>query len=59
LLESAYGNRIDLMEFIKASTFFKDKRKAGNFLVITDLKRQDRWLEIQLRIELKPEEAVA
>ena len=50
---------MDLIEFIKASTFFKDKRKAGNFLVITDLKRRDRWLEIQLGIELKPEGAVA
>jgi hypothetical protein len=59
LLESAYGNRMDLMEFIEASTFFEDERKAGNFLVITDLKRRDRWLEIQLGIELKPEEAVA
>jgi hypothetical protein len=37
LLESAYGNRMDLMEFINASTFFEDERKAGNFLVITDL----------------------
>jgi hypothetical protein len=55
LLKSAYGNRIDLIEFINASTFFKDERKAGNFLVITDLQRRDRWLEIQLQIELKPE----
>jgi hypothetical protein len=53
LLELAYGNRLDMMEFIKGCAFFKDEKNAGIFLSITNLARRDRWLEINLHVELK------
>jgi hypothetical protein len=53
LLELAYGNRLDMMEFIEGCAFFKDEKNAGIFLSITNLARRDRWLEINLHVELK------
>ena len=53
LLELAYGNRLDMMEFFEACAFFKDEKNAGIFLSITSLARRDRWLEINLHVELK------
>jgi hypothetical protein len=56
LLESAYGKRLGMMEFINACAFFKDDKNAGIFLSITDVQRRDRWLEINLSITLEEEE---
>jgi hypothetical protein len=53
LLESVYGERLEMMEFIDGCTFFKDDQNAGIFLSISDIARRDRWLEINLRVELK------
>jgi hypothetical protein len=33
--------------------FFKDKGNAGIFLAIVDVKKRDRWLEINLGVKLK------
>jgi hypothetical protein len=41
------------MEFIEGCAFFKDEKNAGIFLSITNLTRRDRWLEINLHVELK------
>lgn len=54
LLEVAYGNRMELMEFIQGCKFFKEEGNAGIFLAITSIEKRDRWLEIELGIELKP-----
>jgi hypothetical protein len=56
LLESVYGKRLGMMEFINACAFFKDDKNAGIFLSITDVQRRDRWLEINLSITLEEEE---
>ena len=53
LLEVAYRDRLNLMEFIQGCTFFKDEGNAGIFLAITDAKKRDRWLEINLSVKLK------
>lgn len=53
LLESKYGTRLDLMEFIRGCTFFKDEGNAGIFLAISDEVKRDRWLEISLEVELQ------
>ena len=53
LLESVYGDRLDTMIFIQACTFFEDEQKARSFLAITNIERHDRWLEINLRTELR------
>ena len=55
LLESVYGKRLDMIEFINACAFFKDDENAGIFLSIIDTQRR-RWLEINLSIVLKEEE---
>jgi hypothetical protein len=53
LLESAYGNRLSMMDFITACNFFKDDKNAGVFLMISDIHRRDRWLEISLAVVLE------
>jgi hypothetical protein len=55
LLES-YRERLDTMAFIKGCTFFEDKAKARIFISISNIKRRDRWLEVNLYIELRPVE---
>lgn len=52
LLEREYGKRLSLMAFIEGCAFFKDDGNAGIFLSITDKERRDRWLEINLSVEL-------
>jgi len=42
LLELEYGDRLDIMVFIKACTFFEDKHKARSFLAISNIERRDR-----------------
>jgi hypothetical protein len=54
LLKSEYRDRLDTMVFIKACTFFEDKHKARSFLAISNIERQDRWLEVNLKTELLP-----
>jgi hypothetical protein len=41
------------MDFISGTTFFKDAGNAGIFLSIVNKERRDRWLEINLGVELK------
>jgi hypothetical protein len=53
LLKVKYSERLDLIEFIQGCTFFKDKGNAGIFLAINNAKKRDRWLEINLGVELK------
>lgn len=53
LLEVAYGERLDLMEFVQGCAFFKDEGNAGIFLAISNVEKRDRWLEINLSVELK------
>jgi hypothetical protein len=53
LLEVEYGERLDLMEFIQGCTFFKDEGNAEIFLAIVNVEKRDRWLEINLGVELK------
>jgi hypothetical protein len=53
LLEVTYGERLGLMEFIQGCTFFKDEGNAGIFLAIENAEKRDRWLEINLGVELK------
>jgi hypothetical protein len=53
LLEVAYGERLDLMDFIQGCTFFKDEGNTGIFLAIESSEKRDRWLEINLGVELK------
>jgi len=54
LLESEYGDRLDTIVFIKGCTFFEDEHKARSFLAISNIERQDRWLEVNLSTELLP-----
>lgn len=53
LLEVIYGERLDLMEFIQGCIFFKDEGNAGIFIAIENAEKRDRWLEINLGVELK------
>jgi hypothetical protein len=53
LLEVEYGERLGLMEFIQGCTFFKDEGNAEIFLAIVNVEKRDRWLEINLGVELK------
>ena len=52
LLETAYGKRLELMEFIHGCTFLKDEGNAGIFLAITEVEKRDRWLEVSLGVDL-------
>jgi hypothetical protein len=52
LLET-YGDRLDTLAFIQGCTFFGDEAMANIFTSITLEDRRDRWLEINLRVELK------
>jgi hypothetical protein len=54
LLESEYGDRLDTMVFINATTLFEDGHKARSFLAISNIERRDRWLEVTLSTELLP-----
>jgi hypothetical protein len=53
LLKVTYSERLSLMEFIQGCTFFKDEGNAGIFLAIENAEKRDRWLEINLGVELK------
>jgi len=55
LLES-YRERLNTMAFIKGCIFFKDKAKARIFISISNIKRRDRWLKVNLHTELRPVE---
>lgn len=41
LLEVAYGERLDLMEFVQGCAFFKDEGNAGIFLAISNVEKRD------------------
>jgi hypothetical protein len=56
LLEKGYKKRIDIMVFIQACSFLKDKGNATTFTTLLDLELRDRWLEIKLLTELLPRE---
>jgi hypothetical protein len=52
LLET-YRDRLDTLAFIQGCTFFGDEAMANIFTSITLEDRRARWLEINLRVELK------
>jgi hypothetical protein len=54
LLEQAYKERLDMLTFVQACTFFKDDGNAATFITLSDLVVRDRWLELQLSTELLP-----
>ena len=55
MLESAYGDRLNTVVFIETCTFFEDEHKVHSFLAISNIERCDRWLEINLKTELRIE----
>jgi hypothetical protein len=55
LLES-YGERLDTMAFIHGCNFFADDKMACIFIGITSEDRRDRWLEVNLQVEIKSKE---
>jgi hypothetical protein len=52
LLESLYKKRLDMVAFIKACVFFKDEGNSSTFIILEDEEFRDRFLEINLGIEL-------
>jgi hypothetical protein len=54
LLEKEYKKRMDMMKFIQACSFLKDEGNATTFTTLLDSELRDRWLEIELPVELLP-----
>jgi hypothetical protein len=52
LLEKAYKKRLDMMAFLQACSFFKDEGNANTFITLEDEEFRDRFLEINLGVEL-------
>lgn len=52
LLETEYQNRLGMIAFIQACTFFKDEGNALTFVTLTNMEMRDRWLELELHTEL-------
>jgi hypothetical protein len=52
LLEKAYKKRLDMMAFLQAYSFFKDEGNANTFITLEDKEFRDRFLEINLGVEL-------
>jgi hypothetical protein len=52
LLKKAYKKRLDIIAFLQACSFFKDKRNANTFITLKDKEFHDRFLEINLGVEL-------
>jgi hypothetical protein len=54
LLEQEYKERLDMLAFIQACEFLGEDKHATTFITLLDHTVRDRWLEIQLTVELLP-----
>jgi hypothetical protein len=54
LLEQEYKERLDMLAFIQACEFLGEDKHATTFTTLLDHTVRDKWLEIQLTVELLP-----
>jgi hypothetical protein len=54
LLEQEYKKRLNILAFIQAYEFLGEDKHATTFITLSDHAVRDRWLEIQLTVELLP-----
>jgi Myb/SANT-like DNA-binding protein len=54
LLEQEYKKRLNMLAFIQACEFLGEDKHATTFITLLDHTIRDRWLEIQLTVELLP-----
>jgi hypothetical protein len=54
LLEQEYNKRLNILAFIQACEFLGEDKHATTFITLSDHTVRDRWLEIQLTVELLP-----